>query len=76
LLLSGTEDDSLPDFRDRWAGVVEVARVDGDDSPAERAGPGLILVRPDAYVASVAARADAPGIAAADAHLGSYLIPA
>jgi hypothetical protein len=45
----------------------------GDDSLWD--GNGVVLVRPDGYLGLRAASADAAGVAAVDAHLGSYLIP-
>jgi hypothetical protein len=45
----------------------------GDDSLWD--GNGVVLVRPDGYLGFRAASADAAGVAAVDAHLGSYLIP-
>jgi 2-polyprenyl-6-methoxyphenol hydroxylase-like FAD-dependent oxidoreductase len=70
LLLSGPRDErALAGLRSRWDGLVTVS----DDSLLD--GNGVVLVRPDGYLGLRAASADAAGVAAVDAHLGSYLIP-
>jgi 2-polyprenyl-6-methoxyphenol hydroxylase-like FAD-dependent oxidoreductase len=69
LLLSGPDPGW---FEDRWAGLVDVIRGDAgaDDEPS------AVLVRPDGHIGFRATPADAAGLAALDAHLSSYLIPA
>jgi 6-methylpretetramide 4-monooxygenase / 4-hydroxy-6-methylpretetramide 12a-monooxygenase len=62
------DEPALDRLRHRWAGLVEVS-----DS---HIGNGAVLVRPDGFLGFRAAAADAAGLAAVDAHLGSYLIPA
>jgi 2-polyprenyl-6-methoxyphenol hydroxylase-like FAD-dependent oxidoreductase len=69
----------LDKFRARWDGLVAI--VDGaaggfDAAEAGAAGGGAVLVRPDGFVGFRAAPADATTMAALDAHLSSYLIPA
>ncbi len=69
LLVAGQPDQpALDRLRSRWAGLLEV-------QPAAQTGNGAVLVRPDGYLGFRAAAADAAGLAAVDAHLGSYLIP-
>ncbi len=69
LLLGGRPDRvALDHLRSRWAGLVEVR-------PDALTGNGAVLVRPDCYLGFRAAAADAAGLAAVDAHLGTYLIP-
>jgi 6-methylpretetramide 4-monooxygenase / 4-hydroxy-6-methylpretetramide 12a-monooxygenase len=68
LLLSGRPaQPALDHLRSRWAGLVEIR--------PSLAGTGAVLVRPDGYLGFRAASADAAGLAALDAHLGSYLVP-
>jgi 6-methylpretetramide 4-monooxygenase / 4-hydroxy-6-methylpretetramide 12a-monooxygenase len=70
LLVSGRPDlRALNHLRSRWAGLVTVG-----PEPL-LAGNGAVLVRPDGYLGFRAASADAAGLAAVDAHLGSYLVP-
>jgi hypothetical protein len=70
VLLAGRPDQpALDHLRSRWAGLVEVST----DPLLE--GNGAVLVRPDGYLGFRAASADAAGLAALDAHLGSYLVP-
>ncbi len=70
VLLAGRPDQpALDHLRSRWAGLVEVST-----NPL-LGGNGAVLVRPDGYLGFRAASADAAGLAALDAHLGSYLIP-
>jgi 6-methylpretetramide 4-monooxygenase / 4-hydroxy-6-methylpretetramide 12a-monooxygenase len=69
LLVAGrAAQPSLDHLRSRWAGLVEVW-------PDALTGNGAVLVRPDSYLGFRAATADAAGLAAVDAHLGSYLSP-
>jgi hypothetical protein len=56
--------------------LVDVVRAAGDPQAAGLSTPGAILVRPDRHVGFRAAPADAEGLAALDAHLDSYLVPA
>ncbi len=63
----------------RWNGLVTI--VDGsaegfDAAWAGAPGGGAVLVRPDGFIGFRAAPADAATMAALDAHLASYLIPA
>jgi 2-polyprenyl-6-methoxyphenol hydroxylase-like FAD-dependent oxidoreductase len=79
LLLSGADSGNLTRFRDRWAGLVDIARPDAGLSAAESAEPAepaVVLVRPDGHVGFRASPADEAAIDALDTHLGSYLIPA
>jgi 6-methylpretetramide 4-monooxygenase / 4-hydroxy-6-methylpretetramide 12a-monooxygenase len=77
LLLSGSRDDqAVAGLRRRWAGLVEVGEAGPDPRHAAREGNGVVLVRPDGYLGFRAESADAAGLAAVDAHLGSYLVPA
>ncbi|GAA4922819.1 2-polyprenyl-6-methoxyphenol hydroxylase-like FAD-dependent oxidoreductase [Actinomycetospora succinea] len=55
----------------RWHGLVEVVRRPGDSPTSSSA----LLVRPDGHVGYRATPADAAGLAALDAFLGSYLVP-
>ncbi|HET6183493.1 MAG TPA: FAD-dependent monooxygenase [Acetobacteraceae bacterium] len=66
-------------FRRRWAGVLQVTDARAACFSPARAGVpvgGAVLVRPDGFVGFRAARANPDGLAALDAHLASYLIPA
>ncbi len=63
----------------RWDGLVTIVdgSADGFDAAAAGApGGGAVLVRPDGFIGFRAAPADAKTMAALDAHLASYLIPA
>lgn len=69
LLFGDADEDGAARLQDRWAGLVDVARVaDGTSSSA-------LLIRPDGYVGFGATPADAAGIEALNAHLGTYLVP-
>jgi 2-polyprenyl-6-methoxyphenol hydroxylase-like FAD-dependent oxidoreductase len=73
------EAPGLDRMRGRWDGLVAV--IDGSSaglSAADAGGPGggAVLVRPDGFIGFRAAPADAATMAALDAHLASYLIPA
>ena len=57
-------------------GLVDVASATGDPRRAGLSTPGAVLVRPDGHIGFRAAPADAAGLAALDAHLDSYLVPA
>jgi 6-methylpretetramide 4-monooxygenase / 4-hydroxy-6-methylpretetramide 12a-monooxygenase len=75
LLVSG-EPGTLARLRGRWAGLVDVVRLDAGPGTTAAAEPAAVLIRPDGYVGFCAQNADAAGFDALDAHLGSYLIPA
>jgi hypothetical protein len=69
----------LDRMRTRWDGLVTI--VDGsaagfDATEAGAPGGGAVLVRPDGFIGFRAAPANATTMAALDAHLASYLIPA
>ena len=77
LLLSGRRDEqALAGLRRSWAGLVEVGEAVPAPRQAARERNGAVLVRPDGYLGYRVASADAAGLAAVDAHLRSYLIPA
>jgi hypothetical protein len=69
VLLHGDADEpGAARLRNRWAGLVDVARVaDGTTS-------GAVLIRPDGYVGFRATPADAAGIQALEDHLGTYML--
>jgi len=69
---------SLPDtFRDRWHDLVSIAPGADFDLASSGVYPdGALLVRPDGFIGYRLAQTDERGIAALDAHLASYLIPA
>jgi hypothetical protein len=56
----------------RWRGLVDIVRGTG----APPVSSGALLVRPDGHVGFRATPADAAGLAALDAFLDSYLVPA
>jgi len=69
----------LDSFSARWDWLVTI--VDGaaggfDAATAGAPDGGAVLVRPDGFIGFRAAPADATTMAALDAHLSSYLIPA
>jgi 2-polyprenyl-6-methoxyphenol hydroxylase-like FAD-dependent oxidoreductase len=69
----------LDGMRARWDGLVTIMDGSTDGFDAAKAGApggGAVLVRPDGFVGFRAAPADATTMAALDAHLASYLIPA
>ena len=72
------EAPGLDAMRARWNGLVTI--IDGsagfDAASAGAPGGGAVLVRPDGFIGFRAAPADAKTMAALDAHLASYLIPA
>ena len=59
----------------RWTTCAAGGRGWWTVQPDALTGNGAVLVRPDGYLGFRAAAADAAGLAAVDAHLGSYLIP-
>lgn len=68
-----------PGFEARWAGLVSLLDGDAEGLSPTRAGVsggGAVLVRPDGHLGFRAVPADAGGLAAIDAHLESYLVPA
>jgi FAD binding domain len=77
LLLFAATPANLTRFRARWDGLVEVvdARTAGlDAARAGVPGGGAVLVRPDGFIGFRAIPADAAGLDAIAAHLGTYLI--
>jgi 2-polyprenyl-6-methoxyphenol hydroxylase-like FAD-dependent oxidoreductase len=77
LLLFGAVDDAdVERPRRRWRGLVDVVHATGAPPPAGLTSPGALLVRPDGHIGFRAAPADTAGLAALDAHLDSYLLPA
>ena len=69
----------LEKMRARWDGLVTM--IDGsaegfDAAKAGAPGGGAVLIRPDGFIGFRAAPADTTTMAALDAHLASYLIPA
>ena len=69
---------SLPDtFRHRWHDLVSIAPGADFDLASSGVYPdGALLVRPDGFIGYRLAETDEGGIAALDAHLASYLVPA
>ncbi len=76
LLAGGRDEQAVAGLRRSWAGLVEVGEAVPVPRQAAQDGNGAVLVRPDGYLGFRAASADAAGLAALDAHLRSYLIPA
>ena len=77
LVLCGAADDAgVERVRRRWRGLVDVVQAAGAPPPAGLTSPGAVLVRPDGHIGFRATPADAAGLAALDAHLDSYLVPA
>jgi 6-methylpretetramide 4-monooxygenase / 4-hydroxy-6-methylpretetramide 12a-monooxygenase len=77
LLLFGAADGAgVERLRRRWRGLVDVVHATGDPPPAGLISPGALLVRPDGHIGFRAVPADAAGLAALDAHLDTYLLPA
>lgn len=75
LLLFGAFDEaSVQRLRRRWDGLVEARAGAGDPAEAGFIDSGALLIRPDGYIGFRASPADADGLSALDAHLGSYLI--
>jgi hypothetical protein len=70
---------SLDQLRARWDGLVSIIDAAGTDFASIAAAMpngGAILVRPDGFIAFTAVPADATTLAALDAHLATYLVPA
>jgi hypothetical protein len=77
LVLFGAADDAgVERLRRRWCGLLDVVHATGDPRRAGLSTQGAVLVRPDGHIGFRAAPADAAGLAALDAHLDSYLVPA
>jgi 2-polyprenyl-6-methoxyphenol hydroxylase-like FAD-dependent oxidoreductase len=75
LLLFGAADETaLARVRSRWEGLVDVQRSAADPLRAGLCGDGAVLIRPDGHIGFRATPADAVGLDALDAHLGSYLV--
>ena len=69
----------LDDLRSRWGklvSIVDAASAKFDAAEAGVPSGGAILVRPDGFIGFRAAPADATTMAALDAHLATYLVPA
>jgi hypothetical protein len=75
LLFGAAEDAGIERLRRRWRGLVEISDATGDPGRAGTAAGGAVLVRPDGHI-GFRTPADSAGLAALDAHLDSYLIPA
>jgi 6-methylpretetramide 4-monooxygenase / 4-hydroxy-6-methylpretetramide 12a-monooxygenase len=77
LLVFGPVRPGVEALSRRWRGLVEVSSCGGDPLWAGLpASGGAILVRPDGFIGYRCVPAETPGLAALDAHLASYLIPA
>jgi len=76
VLFDAADDAGVERLRRRWRGLVDVVHATGDPAAAGVSSPGAVLVRPDGHIGFRAAPADAAGLAALDAHLDSYLVPA
>jgi 2-polyprenyl-6-methoxyphenol hydroxylase-like FAD-dependent oxidoreductase len=76
LLFGAADDDGAARLRRRWRGLVEVVHATGDHGRVGLSTSGALLVRPDGHIGFRAAPADAAGLAALDAHLDTYLVPA
>jgi hypothetical protein len=76
LLFDVRDDAGVAHLRRRWRGLVDVVQARGDARRAGLATSGAVLVRPDGHIGFRAGPADAAGLAALDAHLDSYLVPA
>ncbi len=76
LVFGDADEAALERLQSRWDGLVEIVRTDGDSARAGLADGGAVLVRPDGHIGFRSSSADAAGLAALDAHLDSYLIPA
>lgn len=70
VLFGDADEVAAARLRERWAGLVDVASV------RDGRAPSALLIRPDGYVGFRASPADAAGIEALDAHLGTYMFPA
>jgi hypothetical protein len=78
LLVFGKAPD-LKRMRARWDGLVKIVDASADGFDATEAGApngGAVLVRPDGFIGFRAAPANETTMAALDAHLERYLVPA
>ena len=75
LLFGAGEDPGIERLRRRWRGLVEITDGAGDPGRAGLAAAGAVLIRPDGHIGFLTT-VDSAGLAALDAHLDSYLIPA
>src|SRR5262249_5833792 len=69
----------LDDLHARWGrlvSIVDAASAKFDAAEAGVPSGGAILVRPDGFIGFRAAPANATTMAALDAHLATYLVPA
>jgi 2-polyprenyl-6-methoxyphenol hydroxylase-like FAD-dependent oxidoreductase len=69
----------LEGLRARWDGLVTIVNASADGFNAAEAGApdgGAVLIRPDGFIGFRAAPANEVTMAALDAHLAGYLIPA
>jgi hypothetical protein len=76
LLFGQADEPALARLQERWGGLVEVVRSDGDPARAGLRDGGAVLIRPDGHIGFRASSADSAGLGALDSHLDSYLIPA
>jgi hypothetical protein len=78
-LIAFGEVPGLKDMHSHWDGLVTIIDASAEGfSPAEAGAPdgGAVLVRPDGFIGFRAATAKEETMAALDAHLADYLIPA
>jgi 6-methylpretetramide 4-monooxygenase / 4-hydroxy-6-methylpretetramide 12a-monooxygenase len=76
LIFGEAADEGITRLRRKWHDLVEVTHAAADPQRAGLAGPGAVLVRPDGRIGFRASPAGPDGLAALDAHLGTYLVPA
>jgi 6-methylpretetramide 4-monooxygenase / 4-hydroxy-6-methylpretetramide 12a-monooxygenase len=76
LLYGAAQQADVSRLRQRWRGLLDIRPGAGGSRQAGLVADGAILVRPDGYIGFRAAPADQAGLAALDAHLDSYLVPA
>jgi 6-methylpretetramide 4-monooxygenase / 4-hydroxy-6-methylpretetramide 12a-monooxygenase len=76
LFFGDADEEALDRLQDRWDGLLEVVRSNGDPAHGGVRDGGAVLVRPDGHIGFRASSADAAGLSALDSHLESYLIPA
>ncbi len=72
------EPPRLDDFRARWGKLVAIVEASSAGLDATEAGVpngGVLLVRPDGFIAFRAAPADEATMKALDTHLATYLVP-
>lgn len=78
LIVSGAP-PGLEHFRARWEGFVSIVDAASAEFVTAEAGVpngGALLIRPDGFVGFRASPVDEAAMAALDAHLATYLIPA